>query len=212
MTDDLIARLSADLKPVSRHRLTGLVLMALLPGALVAAIAMLVWLGLRTDLSEAMGGPIFWVKSGYTAAFAILGGIAAITLSRPDGRIRWAWAALGGLLLSLVMAAAVQLWQASPDETRTLILGGSSLVCPWYILALSLPALATLLTAMRRLAPRSPTWAGFAVGLLAGGTGAWIYSFHCGENGLMFLSLWYTLGMAATATLGALLGRYLLRW
>lgn len=212
MTDDLIARLSADLKPVGRHRLARILLVAAFLGAALAAMAMLTWLGLRGDLTAAMGGPIFWIKSGYTAAFAILGGFATLTLARPDGRIAWPWVALGSLVLLLIAAAAVQLWQAAPGEMSTLVLGGSSLVCPWYILALSLPGLAALLTALRRLAPRNPTWAGLAAGLLAGGTGAWVYSFHCGENGLMFLSLWYTLGMLAVAALGALLGRYLLRW
>jgi hypothetical protein len=47
---------------------------------------------------------------------------------------------------------------------------------------------------------------------MAGGTGAWIYSFACPENGIMFLALWYTLGVLLVASLGAVLGRFLLRW
>ena len=65
---------------------------------------------------------------------------------------------------------------------------------------------------LRAMAPRSGAMAGFAAGLLAGGFGAAIYSFYCGETGMMFMAVWYSLGVAATAVLGALLGRLLLRW
>jgi cytochrome oxidase assembly protein ShyY1 len=37
-------------------------------------------------------------------------------------------------------------------------------------------------------------------------------SFHCPEAGLPFLAIWYSLGIAAAATVGALLGKTLLRW
>ena len=68
------------------------------------------------------------------------------------------------------------------------------------------------ITIMRRLAPTSLTAAGFAAGLLAGGAGAWVYAFHCTESGLPFITLWYSAGILATALLGALIGRWLLRW
>jgi hypothetical protein len=54
--------------------------------------------------------------------------------------------------------------------------------------------------------------AGFAAGLLAGGAGAWVYAFHCTESGLPFITLWYSAGILATALLGAVIGRWLLRW
>ena len=47
---------------------------------------------------------------------------------------------------------------------------------------------------------------------MAGGTGAWVYSFACDEAGMMFLALWYTLGIVIAGAFGAVLGRFLLRW
>lgn len=88
-----------------------------------------------------------------------------------------------------------------------LVIGGTSLVFHWHIVVLAMP----MLLALRRLAPANPTLADLAAGLFADGTGAWIYSFACGENGMMLLALWYTLGIAVVASLGALLGRFLLR-
>src|SRR5207253_144793 len=128
------------------------------------------------------------------------------------GRIRWPWIAAAGLAALLWAAAVAQLMIMPRDETMRLIVGSSALVCPLYIIGLSLPVLAGVLLVLRRMAPARPTLAGFAAGLFAGGTGAWVYTFHCGENGMMFLSMWYTLGILVVAGLGALIGRFALRW
>ena len=212
MTNDLIDRLSSELKPVRRHAMRRLVLGAVLVSGVIAAIVMLGWLGPRADMATARMTVIFWTKFGYTLALAVLGGVATLVLARPDGSIRWPWMAAPALLALVFGAGLVQLAAAEPDQMMPLVIGGTSLVCPWRIVALSLPVLVALLLALRRLAPASPTLAGLAAGLFAGGTGAWVYSFACGENGVMFLALWYSLGIAIVAALGALLGRFLLRW
>jgi hypothetical protein len=54
--------------------------------------------------------------------------------------------------------------------------------------------------------------AGFAAGLVAGGLGAAVYSFYCGETSMMFMAVWYSLGIFMLAAIGAVLGRLLLRW
>ena len=54
--------------------------------------------------------------------------------------------------------------------------------------------------------------AGAAAGLLAGATGALAYALHCQEMEAPFLAIWYLLGMLIPAALGALAGRWLLRW
>lgn len=212
MTDDLIARLSADLKPVRPMALQRLLIGATIASTLVAIIAMYLWLGMRPDLDAAMSTMNFWTKFGYTLSVAVLGGVATMALARPDGRIRWPWFAALGLLALLVVAAFMQLARAEPDDMMPLIIGGTSLVCPWRIVVLGLPMLLAAILALRRLAPANPTLAGFAAGIMAGGAGAWVYSFACGENGMMFLALWYTLGILIVGVLGAVLGRLLLRW
>jgi hypothetical protein len=212
MTDDLIARLSADVRPVRRGILWQLLIGALLAGGVVAAIAMYMMLGLREDIATAPTTMIFWTKSFYTFALAVFGFCATMVLARPDGRTRWPWIAAVGLGVLLAVGAVMQLMIMPADQTMHLVVGGSNLVCPWYIVGLSLPVLAGVMLVLRRMAPANPTLAGFAAGLFAGGTGAWIYSFHCGENGMMFLTLWYTLGILIVAALGALIGRFALRW
>jgi hypothetical protein len=73
-------------------------------------------------------------------------------------------------------------------------------------------ALAAALWALRGLAPTRPRAAGGAAGLLAGAVGAAGYSLACPEASPGFVAAWYTLGIALTGGLGALLGPRLLRW
>lgn len=210
MTDDLIARLSADLKPVRPMAMQRLLLGALLLSAIVAIIAMLMLLGMRPDMATATATMAYWAKFSYTLALALLGLAATLVLARPDGRTRWPWLAAIGLLGALLVLAVVQLARA--DDMMPLIMGSSILRALTYIPLLSLPVLLGSLLALRRLAPRNPTLAGFASGMMAGGAGAWIYTFACAETGMMFLALWYTMGIVVVGIIGALLGRFLLRW
>jgi hypothetical protein len=85
-------------------------------------------------------------------------------------------------------------------------------VCPWRILAIGLPVLAGAVWAVRGLAPTRLAAAGLAAGACAGGLGAEIYAVACDETSAPFLAVWYTLGMAIVAALGAVAGSRLLRW
>jgi hypothetical protein len=69
-----------------------------------------------------------------------------------------------------------------------------------------------MLAALRTGAPRSATIAGAVAGLVAGGAGATLYALHCHDDSPLFLALWYALSVALVALVGALLGRWLLRW
>lgn len=211
MTDELIDRLASEAKPVARGALSRWLLLGLFFGAALAAIGLFA-IGLRPDLATAWADPIFWTKFGYTLLLALAGYVAVERLARPGGSLRRAGLAAAAIVLAGALAGIVQLALAPPEAVRALVLGGTALVCPFYIVALSLPVFAATVLAMRRLAPTNLMLAGAAAGLLAGGTGAWVYAFHCGENGLAFLAIWYTLGIAAVTAIGALLGRYVLRW
>ena len=62
---------------------------------------------------------------------------------------------------------------------------------------------------------RAPTRLGLgcaAGGLFAGGVAAAAYGLHCPETAALFVVTWYTLGIALSAALGALLGPWALRW
>ena len=112
MTDELIARLSADLKPVRRMAMARLLIGATILSAIVAVIAMLMLLGMRPDMAAASATMAYWTKFGYSLALAVLGFAATLVLARPDGRIRWPWLAAIALLAGLIVLAVVQLARA----------------------------------------------------------------------------------------------------
>lgn len=210
MTDDLIERLASDLKPVRPMALQRLLLGAVLLSGVAAIVAMLALLGMRPDMADASVTMIYWTKFIYTLALALLGLAATIVLARPDGRTRWPWLAGLALLALLVIGAVVQMARA--EDMMPMIMGTSIQRALTFVPIFALPVLLASLYALRRLAPRSPTLAGFAAGIMSGATSAWIYAFACTETGMMFLALWYTLAILLVGLAGALLGRFLLRW
>jgi hypothetical protein len=212
MTDDLIARLSADLQPIAPRALErrlGLALMLGLVGTILVGPLVLDLLVGR-PFGGAWGNPMFWGKLAYTVGLGALGLVAVPALSRPDRRLMWPLLAALGLVL-IALATGSAMWMQA-DWALPMLMGGTALVCPWLIILTAAPLLAVLLTAMRRFAPASPTLAGLAAGLLAGGFGAAAYAFYCGETSMMFMAVWYSLGVALTTALGAIAGRHVLRW
>lgn len=212
MSDDLLDRLTADLQPTPRRALQVRLFGWAGVGIVLSAIIMLAWLGPRPDMMEAPGTMMFWTKFAYTTSFAVLGGIAALNLARPGGRLRRQLIILAILVLLVGAGGLVQMVLMGPDQMERLVMGGTALRCPFYIVALATPIYVAVIFAMRRAAPTNPTLAGFAAGLFAGGAGVWVYAFHCTESGMPFIAIWYTVGVLATALLGAAIGRFALRW
>lgn len=211
-TDDLIRALAAEMTPVRPGALVLRLLAALAAGMLISFVIMIAWLGLRPDLRQAAGTSAYWAKFGYTLALALVAFWVTERLARPGGQARMQRLAMLAPVAAVVVLAAIQLRSAPPIEHGALWMGQSWKLCPWRIVVLSLPILGAMLWAMRGLAPTRLALAGLGVGLLAGGAGAWVYAFHCDESAMPFLALWYTLGVAVTGAVGALVARPLLRW
>lgn len=212
MTDDLIARLARDLKPVPANALTRLFALATAAGLLLSTAAMTSLLGVRPDLGQAVGTPNFWAKFGYTFALGLLGVWAASRIARPGESGRLPLSIVPAVVALIAIAAVISYGMAPPEDRHNLVMGSSALVCPFYILSLSMPIFLAVIMFMRRMAPTNLPLAGLAAGLMAGALGAWVYSFHCTESGLPFVGLWYSLGIVATMAIGALAGRWILRW
>lgn len=71
-TEDIIEQLAGDLKPVPAFALERRLAFAALPALGLSLVLMVVILGLRVDMSEAMTEPGFWVKSAYNALLALI--------------------------------------------------------------------------------------------------------------------------------------------
>jgi hypothetical protein len=212
MARDLASDLSAGLAPVSRWYVPQRLLAGVGAGAAISILLVVAVLGPRPDMHDAMRTAMFWMKLAYPLSLALIAGLAAERLARPaaSARERILW--LCAPLLFVFALGAIQFVLASPAARLPLLMGGSARVCPFFVLAASAPPLAGLVWAMRGLAPTHLREAGAAIGLTAGGAGAFAYAWHCTETGAPFLAVWYTLGIGAAAFIGWLVGPRVLRW
>jgi hypothetical protein len=211
-TDELIARLSADLPKVSPRAVARRLAMGLGLGGAASTALMLAWLGPRPDLAQALSTPMFWMKFGYAAATGLILAALLGRLARPAARTGLL-AGLAGAPFAVVAAMALARFaQAPPQAWHDLLMGHTSMICPWRIAAIGLPLLAGAVWAVRGLAPTRLVLAGLVAGGCAGAVGAAVYGFACDETSAPFLAIWYTLGMALVAALGAAAGSRLLRW
>jgi hypothetical protein len=176
---------------------------------MLSMTAMLLWLGPRPELGDAVRSTPFWIKAGYTFLIGTAGLFAIERLGRPAATAGTSVAVVSATLAILAIAAAIEIAVAPSAARNALWWGNSYSACPLNILALSLPLLVAALVALKQLAPTRFTSAGAAAGLMAGGYGACIYSLHCTEYGLPFLATWYTLGVLLVVALGMLLSDFL---
>lgn len=211
-TEAVILRLTSDLRPMPRLAVARRLALGAGVGALGSLLGVAAVLGLRPDIAQAAAGSMFWMKLTYVLAVGGVALWASERLARPAGeaRARIAW-----LLAPALLVAGLAAWRvaAVPAPMRMpMVMGASAAVCPGTILLTSLPPLAGLVWAVRGLAPTRLALTGLMLGLAAGGAGAAAYALHCPEATMPFLAVWYSLGVAASGLLGALLGRRLLRW
>jgi hypothetical protein len=212
-TPQLIDQLAGDLRAMPHGLVARRIgLGVLLGAAITAAIVQLLW-GVRPGFAAALTSSPFWLKLAYPGALALLGIAATLRLARPDGHVtRSTWRSLALVLIVMVGLAAAELSRVAPDAYSQLVMGSTAATCPWLIALLALPVMAITFSVLRRMAPTNLMLAGAASGLTAGATAAFIYAFSCDESALPFVLIWYGLGMAVPTAVGALLGRFALRW
>ena len=210
-TDDLIEALSADaaspVAPASRLWLGGLAL-----GLVTSVLLMVETLQVRSDVMQALGTIRFDFKFVATLLLALPAGLLAHRLMDPtaqaEGQLRWlaiAPLALGAAVILELVVLPARAWSAN-------LIGANGFWCLGFVPIYSLPVLGGLFYAMRRGAPTRARLTGLIAGLAAGGFGATVYAAHCTDDSPLFVAVWYTLGIAIVAALGAALGPRLLRW
>ena len=210
-TDQLINLLSTNLEPVKRGETKKTLIWTILAGGLAAVCLMLATVGLRP------GGA--WFLSGYLLLkllfmlILICAGAALLAkLVSPgqDGRKLYTVILLAFLAIGSAGVCALAL---GPPVARDQMMMGSQ----WAICALCIPLFAIvpfagLIWALRKGAPTNLRRTGAVAGLVAGALGAVAYAFHCPDDSIPFIALWYGGMVALCALLGAVLGPRLLRW
>lgn len=211
-TDDFVAMLAKGAAAVPQKAASRRIRLALLVGAPVSLAILFAGYGLREDLRLVISLPMFWLKLLFPLSIAVSAFVTVLRLARPGVEVRRAWMGLA-VPVFLVWTMAAVAWFGMPMEERMpSLLGQSWRTCALSISLLALPVFVATLLALRDLAPTRQTLAGAAAGALAGGVGAAIYALHCVELTVPFLGVWYVIGMAMPALVGAVLGCRLLHW
>ncbi|VTO17017.1 NrsF family protein [Brevundimonas vancanneytii] len=209
-TDDLIDALAFGLEPVKPARASSLLLAAAVVASVVGVVVLL---GVRPDLIQAMGGLTPWLKGLYTLALAAAALRLTTRLGRPGADVRPAAMLLFAVVAVATTAGAIELALTTPDQRMAVWLGRTWDVCGRNILLISAVTAPFVYLSARRLAPTRPSAGGAALGVMTGAVAATAYGLlHCPEATVAFVATWYTLGVAAVGAIGALIGRFALRW
>src|SRR5258708_9376968 len=155
-TDELIQSLSGDLAAVSPGAVARRIALGLGVGALASAGVVLAWLGLRPDLAQAVSTPMFWMKFGYSALTGLFLALVLTRLAKPAARPGALVALAAAPFAAVAIIALVRFSQAAPEEQHALLMGHTSSLCPWRILAIGAPVLAGGGGAVGGLPPTRP--------------------------------------------------------
>ena len=213
-TDELIEAI-AHHGPECRQARPAVSLTAASLVALAAAVLLsVIWLKIRPDLTLVASpqNALFAIKLAFSVAVTAGALLLLRDLSVPGRPFRRGVLFVTIVLAMMAILAVLEVVISGLRYPEAHVGHGSWLDCLWEIPALGAPAFLVLVAAVRQLAPTELSFAGGVLGLLAGAIGAIGYALHCSDDSIALVAASYSLAMAETTLLGALLGPYLLRW
>jgi hypothetical protein len=210
-TEDLIKALDADTgsKAMPLHSAWW---MAAAAAAAIAAVVFFFTIGPRPDIMIAMHTVRFLLKFVFTIVLAVTAFGLIRALSTPGASTARAVAWMAAAPLLVAVAVALELFMVPEPMWGTRMVGSNMMICMGFIPLIGIGPLAVFLWMLRYGAPTRPVFAGAVAGLLAGGLAATFYAAHCFDDSPLFVATWYTIAIAVLAGLGALGGRFFVRW
>jgi hypothetical protein len=209
-TDELIAALAADSRPVTRPAPRLAVAMAV--GGMLALFGLIIALGSPIGPVEERGIVRSLAKLSYPLAVGVIALAAALAAGRPAAPFEPRAIMLALPLFAVAIFTGVDLATAPTAAWDRMLFGSTTVRCLSAVILGSIPAFAVLAYAFRVLAPTRLPAAGFLIGLAAGGISAAAYALYCREASPAFLLATYTPAMLVPALTGGLLGSRFLRW
>ena len=210
-TEDLIAGLVADLKPMATLRKrSGMALAVLALGG--GTTGMLLLLGLRTDLAAGQPDAMVLISSGLFLVLALASFWAVVDMARPYVGVRregWAWTALmAGVLPAAAAVLLASAWLRGTSSGLAL----DGMTCMQLGLGWGLLTAAALVQWLRRGAPSRPDRAGLLTGVAAGAAGIFAVSLYCPHNDLVHIGVWHGLTVVLAGIAGRLAIPRLIAW
>ena len=212
-TDELIEMLSTNVEPVRGGRVPQGVGLAVAVAGGAALVTALVTLGVRPDVADPGALASLLLKVGFAAGIVTVASIFLTMLARPGGERRTRpWPALLPFA-GIAALAAVSLASAPTSHWDDMLMGEMWLECLVSIPVIAIVPFAVIVLAVRQLAaPTDLARTGALAGLVAGGVSAIGYAFHCMDDSVPFVALWYGGTIALCTLSGRVLGPRLLRW
>jgi len=211
-TDELVASLGAHVAPVNGRLVSRTVYMAVAAGMVVALGMMLVVLGARTDLMTARAFAFLLLKLTFTVGIVAVVSVYLTRLARPGADRRALSFLVAMPFVVIVFLAVISLGFAPASHWRKMIVGDEWLECLVSIPIIAIVPFAIAIWAVRRAAHTNLVRVGAFAGLIASGASAMAYAFHCTEDSLPFVAVWYSSTIVLCTLVGAILGPRLLRW
>lgn len=210
INDDLIDRLTADLKPTrtvspwfARVMLFGVALLT------IAAVGSL--LGIRRDFlagqpSEIPLMSLLVILCAGTALAAALTAMARPAVGATRNDWQWTLAALSVLPITAFVTAA------GDKAERSLMLGADGLHCLLNGTIASVATIVVLTLWMRRGAPTSPERVGWLIGIIGGSIGASAIGVVCPVDSIAHIGTWHVAIVVLSGVASRVAVPRLLRW
>ena len=211
-TDQLIDLLSTNVEPVKSGYIKKTLVFALLIGGVAAFCVMLTTVGLRSQTSDRLHPGYLVLKLLFTISLVGLGATLLARLMRPGQSDRKQFTLIVVPFLMIAGAGMIALAFGEPMAWGRMLFGMHWVTCLLCIPLFAVVPFAALVWALRRGAPTNLTQTGAIAGLVAGALGATAYAFHCPDDSVPYITVWYGTLVAFCGVIGAILGPRLLRW
>jgi hypothetical protein len=211
-TDQLIDMLSTNVEPVKHGQLGKALAWALVIGGAASFCVMLATVGLRTEAAGGIHFGFLTLKLLFMLSVIGTGTALLMKLIRPGQEVRKLFRFLFLPFLAAGFVGIVALALQPSSAWDRMILGTEWVTCLFCIPLFAVVPFALLIWAIRKGAPTSLKRTGAIAGLVAGALGATAYAFHCPDDSLPFMAIWYGAMVILCAWIGARLGPWLLRW
>ena len=211
-TDQLIDMLSTNVEPVKGGQVWKPLIWALAIGGAASFCVMLATVGLRTDAAGGIHIGFLALKLLFMLSVIGTGTALLMKLIRPGQEARKLFRFLFLPFLVAGFVGIVALALEPSAAWHPMILGTQWVTCLYCIPLFAIVPFAVLIWALRKGAPTNLKRTGAIAGLVAGAVGATAYAFHCPDDSLPFIAVWYGAMILLCAWIGARLGPRLLRW
>lgn len=211
-TDDLIDMLSTNVQPADTRKVARSIFLAVAVGAVAAVGLVFLAFGTRADMGHAGSLVHLVAKLVFSLAVVGLSLLYLIRLARPGGERRVSLAVVALPFVAIIALAVGVLSMIPQGHWDDVVLGDQWLECLISIPLIAVVPFAATMWAVRQHMPTDLRRAGALAGLVAGGISATGYAFHCMDDSVPFVAVWYGATIVLCAAAGAHLGPKLLRW